>query len=171
MPRLSAKLTKLRIDIPATIKRNDPVIRRAFFKAIKAFLLEAQIHIPLWSGMSRGSLVPAARFVNSKDPGSPAVIILSPLAAKFSRVSKGVELGTFSFRFVDGNYEFIIEPKVEHFFYLDKEAHPKVSSAPWESFKKARIVYTRVLKRELKGLKNPVIIRTRVTTGSKKGLG
>ena len=74
MPRMSSKFVKMRIDLEGTIKRNDPIIRKAFFKAIKAFLRQALIRIPLWSGMSRGSLIPVVNFVNSKDPSDRVLI-------------------------------------------------------------------------------------------------
>ena len=168
MPRMSSKFVKMRIDLEGTIKRNDPIIRKAFFKAIKAFLREALIRIPLWSGMSRGSLIPVVNFVNSKDPGDSVLITLSPLVAKFSRVSQGMSLGTFSFTFTNGEYQFVMEPKVPHFYYLDRYHNYRNEKSPWESFKKARAIYQQVLKRELKAnLKNPVIVKTIVSKGSK----
>jgi len=159
MPLATFEFEKMRLDVQGTIKRNDPLIRKAFFKAVKAFLRVALTRIPLWSGMARGSLIPVVTYVNSKDPGDVVTITLSPLVAKFSRVEQGMNLGEFDFTFSGGVYKFTIRDNVPHFYYND-------SRYGWYAFKTARAVYQRVFKEEIvKAIKNPVIVKTRITKG------
>lgn len=165
MPKSVLELYQLRYDGKGWLKEADPVFRKAFFTAIKAFLNEAVGHIPLWHGMARGSLLKVAAYVNPKVPGNPVVIPLSPLKGP-SRINLGQQLIEFTFKFEAGKYFFSIEPRVEHFRYLDRNAGASPTS-PWESFKHGRKAFVRVLKEELKNVPRPKLIKTRVTKGRK----
>ncbi len=144
MPRTRSSFVKLRIDGTGYLKKVDAAARKIFYEAAALFLRAAVPKIPVYTGMSRGSLVPLANFLKSKGVKTSISIPISPskdrlakyLILKGQNEQAGKARSDFSFEDVGGRFKFVFNASVEHYKFNDRQASrlPGVTSAPWHSF-------------------------------------
>ena len=119
MPFARFEAVKLRVDKSATLKAIDQAAKKLFLESISVFLKEVVKHVPVWSGMSRGSLRPLAKYLT--DRGFRVSIPISPRPSsqraqqRGQNIAAGEARGEFTVIIKDGAYILIFEPKVRHY--------------------------------------------------------
>lgn len=119
MPRARIEAFKLNIDGVTTSQRTEAKAKEFFLEALSVFLKEVVKHVPVWSGMSRGSLRPLARFIT--DRGYKVSIPISPRPSSLrarqngQNIEAGEERGDFQVTLKNGIYLLVFEPKVKHY--------------------------------------------------------
>lgn len=112
MPRIVVKFVKYRIDGKGYLTAVDKVVDREFTEAMRQFLRAVVERVPLYTGMSRGSLLPLAHFLGIA--GTVDVIGAKPRRGK--SISEGIRRGReFSYKKVKGLYTFTFNNKVIHY--------------------------------------------------------
>lgn len=119
MPFARIEAVKIRVDKQGTIKTIDQQAKKLFLEGLSIFLKEVVKHVPVWSGMSRGSLRPLARYLT--DRGYKVQIPIAPRPSsrlaqqRGQNIAAGEARGEFSVIIKDGSYVLIFEPKVKHY--------------------------------------------------------
>lgn len=119
MPFCRIEAAKIRVDKNGTLKTIDKAAKELFLESNMIFLKEVVKRVPVWSGMSRGSLRPLAKYLT--DRGYHVSIPITPRASsKKARdagqnIQAGEARGEFSVTIKDGKYVLIFHPKVRHY--------------------------------------------------------
>lgn len=119
MPFARIEAFKLRLDKTASLKKIDQAAKEIFLEGLAVFLREVTRHVPVWSGMSRGSLKPLAKYLT--DRGYKVTIPISPRPSskraqqRGQNIAEGEARGEFTVIVKDGTYILIFEPKVRHY--------------------------------------------------------
>ena len=116
----------------ATIDRKDyerdlkEALRVQLMEVAKAWLAGVTGRIPVWSGMSRGSLLALTELVNG-------TLVISPRDGVASRIIEGRSLGTAKWYKNLKDFKIVIETNVPH-YNLQEYTNVGISkSAPWGS--------------------------------------
>jgi len=146
MPYASSSVMMLRTDGEGWLKKLDAAVRKAMYESAALFLREVQKHVPTYTGMARGSLLPLAKYLNSKGVRNRVSIPITPVKTRQSlylmsrgqNIDAGADRGTFEF--VDngnGRFIFRFNAGVEHYKINDANAvtnFPLIHPTPWGSF-------------------------------------
>lgn len=178
MPFARIEAYKIRVDKKGTLKTIDQAAKQLFLESLAIFLKEVMKHVPVWTGMSRGSLRPLARYLT--DRGYKVTIPISPSpSSKRARkrgqtIEAGEARGEFTVIVKDGAYILIFQPKVEHYktneFFkspIKNLKHP----TPWLSLVygnlKMRIFVTTVVAKKMP---NFVYKTTKISVGRSRSI-
>lgn len=71
MPLIRAQFVNLKYDIERHRKVLDEDLQIQMRQAARAWLRETLVHVPVWTGMARGSLKPLGRFLRVAVPIEP----------------------------------------------------------------------------------------------------
>lgn len=128
MPKFRGTFATVNVAIRDYVVTLDAFMQERLEEAARRWVGAATGRVPLWSGMSRASLIPITQLANG-------TIVLSPLQAK-SRIPAGERLGDASLIARFPQYELTISTAVEHFVIQDEHRVRRGGSpsAPWRAF-------------------------------------
>lgn len=141
MIRFTGRLYRMNFDITGYKKTYDEAMKVQIRQAARAWLRAVIPHVPVYTGMARGSLAPLGRFLRVAIP-----IRMNPNAAKRVRPGysqqAGEALGVFTFQDnSNGVYTFSFNTEVLH-YYLNDTFDTKgagmvnlINKTPWDSAK------------------------------------
>lgn len=200
MPFMRLEAVKMRVDGKGTLKKIDQDAKKIFLEGTAIFLKEVVKHVPVWSGMSRGSLLPLARYLT--DRGYKVSIPISPRPSskraqqRGQNIAAGEARGEFSVIVKDGTYQLIFQPKVRHYktneftqmtkagsalsrSSFDKKYRKKLKTlrhlnlkhpTPWQSFTYGNLKMRIFLTKAAKKMPNFVFKQTKISVGSARGI-
>lgn len=144
MPYARFEMYKVRLDGKGYVKKLDAAARRLFYESVAVFLSEVEIHVPTYTGMSRGSLLPLAKYINAKGVSQAVIIPISPsndklaisLIKRGQNIQAGAARGDFDIEIKDGRYILKFGPAVTHYKHNDVKQSdiPLKYPTPWHSF-------------------------------------
>jgi len=143
-----AKIKLIKIDRRGYTEALGKAVDVQIRQAARAWLREVMIHIPVYSGMAKGSLLPLGRFLNVAIPIQPVA------KRKYGDVAAGDALGSFKFE-RDDNFvwTFSFSTEVPHFlineFNVGLGSPPLRHPTPWNSFAAGKVAWTQYLTTEL----------------------
>lgn len=118
---------------PAYLKTRDEALKREMRNAAREWLAAVIPRVPVWTGTSRGTLLPLARYLRQSIP-------ISPLVSKEGKgPGLGETLGGFEFDDAGNQYTFEFTNFLEYFKFNDQNdasAHGfhLTHHTPWEAF-------------------------------------
>ena len=141
---LQLSLRKLTVDKTRNLKRIDAEMTAHFHAACASFLRAVIPHVPVWTGMARGSLIPLAQYLSSKGQSVTVDISPDPESEPEQRRGQteqaGQALGTFEVTRKEGIQVLRFSPKVFHYQWNDEHPGPQHlrNPTPWYSFQAGR---------------------------------
>jgi hypothetical protein len=147
MPRMNGSFVQLYADgRDGYVKKVNATARKLHYEAVALFLREVQKHVPTYTGMARGSLLPLAGYLNAKGVQNRVAINITPkrdrraryLIDKGQNVSAGEKRSDFEFVDDNGKFKFAFNAGVEHYKFNDvqQSSIPLTNPTPWLSFQK-----------------------------------
>ena len=130
MFQITGTITDYKFDSAGFRKSVDSAIRIALRMAAREWLRAVIPHVPVYTGMARGSLQPLGNFLKVAIP-------ISPVASRPGMgVAAGEALGSFEFSNIDGVYSFLYSTGVEHFITNNYYSVPLPlrNPTPWKAF-------------------------------------
>jgi hypothetical protein len=131
MPTFIAEFMDLKFDANGYRKSVDALMEQQMRMAARAWLRAVIPHVPVYTGMARGSLRPLGQFLKVSVP-------ISPIATrKGMGIGAGESKSWFKISKSGGNYTFEYNSSVAHYeineFY--NVPLPLTHPTPWHSFK------------------------------------
>lgn len=130
MPTIIASFVDLKFDEKGFRKSVDMLMEQQMRMAARAWLRAVIPHVPVYTGMARGSLQPLGKFLKVSVPINPYAF------RKGMGPAAGASKSLFSFTKTNGIYTFEFDSQVMHYkineFY--NVPLPLIHPTPWRSF-------------------------------------
>ncbi len=146
------KIKGLKIDTRGFTKTFNEALDTQLRQAARAWLKEVIIHVPIWLGTSRGSLIPLGQFLRVAIPITP-----NPKAHPRAGLgpTAGTAQGFFEFKHLEKGVTFTFRTEVFHFiqnelYPHDPEVFHLIEQTPWKSFRYGRQAFDKYLQENLK---------------------
>lgn len=172
MFRFVGRFHNIKIDRRRWTKAMNKEMEQLFREAMREFLIAVITKVPVYTGMSRGTLRPLGEFANNYTiPIEP-----NPRAPKYPGrdADAGEALSNFEWKF-EGRHNYVrFDPGLFYYalndFYNMKIAMPNIGPTPWESFQVGREAFKEYIREHLKSRMPSVqhyITRTEASTDLK----
>jgi hypothetical protein len=126
--KFTGQFTGLKLDLQTWKARLCTYLEPKLHELVRVWLAAVTGRVPVWSGMSRASLLEVSEMVGGR-------IVISPKVNVKSRIPQGRALGTAEKRITDTDFTITIITRVPHYTYQEYKVPPKGGSpsAPWFS--------------------------------------
>lgn len=132
--KFTGHFTGIKLDRKGYEKRLKEHLIVQLHDLAKVWLSAVTGRVPVWSGMSQGSLLKLSEMVGGR-------IVISPVAS--SRIPAGRALGTADPTYGPKNFIIKISTAVPHYVLQESENVNVSKTAPWWSFAAGALAYRR----------------------------
>lgn len=132
MPGMILELQDMKFDIVGFRKSVQAALEIQIRNAAREWLRAVILHVPTFTGETRGSLQPLGKFLRVAVPISPVAV------RKGHSPATGAQQQLFTFSYVNGIYTFEYQSNVLQYkineFYDVSHIIPLRTKVPWDSF-------------------------------------
>ena len=126
MIKVQGFYSRYTVDVTGFTKTTDGIMEIQMRQAAREWLRAVIVKVPVWTGMSRGSLKPLGAFLRVKVPISPVA------SRKGMGIAAGEKKSSFEFTKENGRYIFRFEENVAHYtvneYYNANVSSPEVAN-------------------------------------------
>ncbi len=139
--KFTGQFVGAKLSLPQWTNRLRAVLVQNVEEAARSWLTAVTGRVPIWSGMSQGSLLVLSKLVNGQ-------LVVVPKDGIISRIADGKALGTAFQVYTNDRVEIHIITNVPHYNLQEFQKAPKGGSpsAPWRSLDAGKLAYLEIAK-------------------------
>lgn len=137
--KFTGHFTGIKLDRKATLALIQKYLKTQLFEVANVWLKAVTGRVPVWSGMSQGSLLILAETIGSS-------LTIVPVRGVKSRIALGDALGTATLKITEGLVIITISSEVPHYVLQEFRNVGVSKSAPWLSFAAGNQAYLKEIQ-------------------------
>ena len=130
--KFTGHFTGAKLDLSAYLQQLEAHLTNELHRVTKKWLRAVTGRVPVWSGMSRGSLKRVALEIGTS-------LVITPKHK--SRVNLGISFGDVDAKYGPTDFTIVISTRVPHYVLQESKNVGVSKSAPWQSFEAGNAAY------------------------------